>query len=93
MQLGDYISVSIADTEADFWVIRRGSPNRIGRPVRLYAPEHYGIRITARDKLDPNFLFYMFEYLANQGYFRSKMIGSTNLVNIRKDAITSIELN
>ena len=52
---------------ADFWVVAKG-PKR-GEPVKAFAPEHIGIRVTRRDVLVPNYLYYLMRHLKNQGIY------------------------
>jgi hypothetical protein len=92
-KLGYFIDVKTDFQDADFWVIRRGSENKIGKPVREFNPEHFGIKVTATDKIDPNYLFYVFEFMFNKGYFLDKMHGTTKLQNITINDIKNIQLN
>ena len=90
MRLGELIHIKTHDPDADFWVVRKGSLEQVGRPTRTYNPEYFGITVTDRDKLLPDYLFYMLTHMANIGYFRERATGSIRLVNIRKPDITSI---
>lgn len=91
-KLGDLISVEVGNPNADFWVVRRGSADTVGTPTRTFSEESYGITVKDRERLDSNFLFYMFQYVASQGYFKARAKGSLKLVNIIKNHITDIPL-
>lgn len=93
MNLGDLISVKTNNPDADFWVVRRGTPDAVGRPSRTFSEHAFGITVTARDRLDPNYLFYMFEHLSNTGLFSSNARGTTRLVSIRTQDITGIPIS
>jgi hypothetical protein len=53
LKLGDVAKVGVNMPEADFWVVRRGSEREVGRPVKTFNPEHFGIKVTQTDVLDP----------------------------------------
>lgn len=89
-KLGDLISISTGQEDADLYVIRRGSLESVGKPTKEYNKEAYGITIKDRDLLDPQYLYYMLMYVHSSGYFKSKAKGSTNLVNMTKDDILNI---
>ena len=90
--LGDFVSLEVGMEEADFWIVRRGTPEAVGRPVREFNPEHIGVKVTATDFLNPRYLFYMIEHVANTGYFARLARGSTRLVNIRKSDVADLKV-
>jgi hypothetical protein len=78
--------------DADFWMHRRHSIDKVGHPTKDYNPEHLGVKVTRPDLLDPKYAYYMMQHLANTGYFRQFATGNTNLVNIRADHIRNIPI-
>lgn len=40
MKLGDMVTVKTGLSDADFWIVRRGSENVVGKPVKVYDPEY-----------------------------------------------------
>jgi hypothetical protein len=82
-RLGDLADIRVDSPDADFWVTRRGMASKVGHPVRSYSPEHYGVKVVRTDVLDPNYLYYLIQHIANEGYFAQRATGSTALVNIR----------
>lgn len=88
--LKDLVRVKLDDKNADFWIERRGSRRTVGKPSHEYGPHRFGVTVTARDALLPEYLFYMLEHIWNQGYFEACATGSTNLVNIRARDILDI---
>lgn len=81
-RLGDFVAVKTNDPSADFWMERRGGIDTVGRPMREFSPYAFGITITATDRLDANYLFYMMEHIWRMGAWRGIATGSTKLVNI-----------
>lgn len=90
-KLGDLVKVSVNDPNADFWVVRRGTKESVGKPTEEFNPENYGITVTS-DQLLPKYLFYAFMNLHNQGYFIPLAKGTLRLVNIRADDIRNIRI-
>ena len=91
-RLGDLIEAKIGLEDADFYIVRRGTPDAVGRPTKDYNPEHIGIRVTRTDVLLPQYLFYLMQHLHGQGHFRRVAKGTTALVGIRVGDITHIQL-
>ena len=90
MKLGDLIKARVGEQEADFWIVRRGSEDQVGRPTKTFNPQHIGIKVIATDSLDPNYLYYFLEYLWSQGIFKKIATGSLRLVNIKVSDILNI---
>ena len=92
MKLKHIAELTLGNPEADFWIIRRGNANQVGRPTREYSTEHIGISVTRPDLVIPNYLFYVFEFLANQGSFEQMAQGTTNLKTISVKDLKNIPL-
>ena len=90
--MGHLITLGTNMKDADFWITRRGSIDKIGHPTKEYNPEHFGVKVTRTDLLDPRYAYYMFQHLATSGHFRQFADGATNLVNIRANHITDIPI-
>jgi hypothetical protein len=91
-QLGDYIRVTTSDPDADFWIERRGSAQTVGRPSRTYLPHGYGITVTDRSRILPDYLYYVFEHLFRSHAWEKIAHGATSLVNLKKGDIEGIAL-
>jgi hypothetical protein len=91
-QLKNYIEVSTKNPNADFWIVRRGSSETVGKPVKEYNPEHFGVTVTRKDRLVPDYLYYALLNIHTQGYFKPLARGTLKLVNIRKEDILSIPI-
>ena len=89
-KLGDLISIKIDDPNADLWVIRRGSIDRVGKPQRTYSKEAFGVTVTRPDLLMPEYLYYMLEHLWLQGLWKRMARGTLALVSIRKSDLEDI---
>jgi len=75
---------------ADFWLVRKGGINKVGEPTREYSPEHIGIK--ANEKFNPSFLFYLMQFLFNEGAFRPLAIGTTDLQSIRVEDVKKMSI-
>jgi len=92
-KLGHLIQIGTKMEDADFWMHRRHSIDKVGHPTKEYNPEHFGVKVTRPDLLDPRYAYYMMQHLANNGYFRQFATGNTNLVNIRSEHIHNIPIS
>jgi len=92
-KLGLFINAKTNFPDADFWVIRRGNEEKVGKPIKEYNPEHIGIKVTATDKLDPKYLFYLMEYVYSKGYYKPLVHGTLNLKNIKVSDVLGIDVS
>ena len=92
MKLKHIVDLSIDNPDADFWIVRRGSAKQVGRPTKEYSPEHIGVTLTRPDLVIPDYLFYVFEFLANQGASVELGEGTTNLKTIKIRDLKNIPL-
>ena len=90
--LGDLIKVGTNMEDAHFWVVRRGDINKIGHPTKEFNKEHFEVKVTREDLLDPRYAYYMMQHIANTGHFKNSAVGSTNIMNIRSSHITDIPI-
>ena len=60
-------------TNPDFWVQLKG--DNAGKPLRVVMPNSIGI-LTDHEILDPQFFYYVVEYLFLSGRFRVHIMGS-----------------
>ena len=92
MKLKQIVNLSVDNPNADFWIVRRGNARQVGRPTREYSPEHIGVTVTRPDLVLPDYLYYVFEYLANQGKIAELSHGTTGLRNIRIRDLENISI-
>lgn len=90
--LKDVATVQVNAPDSDFFLIRKGSSEMVGKPVKDYNPEHFGIKVTRTDRIDPSYLFYVFKLLHLQGYWQGKSHGSLPLQNIVKKDVENTPL-
>ena len=76
--------------EADFWLVRSGSKDSVGQPVKVYSKEHNGIKVTEPEVILPEFLYYMMQYFHMRGYFASIALGTLKLVHIRVEDVKNM---
>lgn len=84
IRLKDILDIQTNFEGADFWIIRKGDEKKIGKPTREFLSSHIGFRLNDVGKtiLDPNYLYYVFEYLYGEGVWRSIARGTLSLKHI-----------
>lgn len=92
MRLKDVAKISVNMPEADFWIIRRGSIENVGKPVDDFHEERIGVKIENTEMLFPQYAKYMMMYIWMSGYYRSFATGTTELVNIKVSDVKDIRL-
>lgn len=78
--------------EADFWLIRKGDEETVGKPVKKFEPQHIGIKVIKTDILDSKYLYYVFEYLYSSKELIKYTKGVLNLKHIIIDDIKNIKI-
>ena len=91
LKISDVADIKINFPEANFWLIRKGSIKEVGKPTKDFSKENIGIKVTS-NKIDPKYLFYMFQYLHTKSFFEKEAVGMLNLKNIRVSTIKDIQL-
>lgn len=91
-KFGHLVKLGTKMEDADFWVHRVHSPNKVGHPTTEYQPHHIGVKVTRPDLLNPRFAFYWMQHVANTGYFASRATGMSDRVNIKKSDIHDIPI-
>jgi len=91
VRLGELCEIKTQFPDADFWIVRRGTAESVGKPTKEYNPEHFGIKVTKTEVLVPQYLYYLFEYLHGKGHFQQLATGTLRLVGIRRDDIANIK--
>jgi hypothetical protein len=93
MKLDAIATIKTNFPEADFWMVRRGSAKKCGEVVRVFNPEHIGIRVERTDLLLPEYLFYALMNVHHLGHWEQIASGTLSLVNIRVSDVRCIELS
>ena len=83
MTIGDFCEFKTKFENADFWLIRKGSEKTVGKPTKVYSPEHIGVKVTATNSLDPSYLYYVFMHLHQSGKFVAMSNGTLEIKNIK----------
>ena len=91
--LKDFCTINTNFPDADFWLIRKGSEDKVGLPVRVFSDEHIGVRVDSSDLLDSGYLFYYLSYLNSVGYFKALSRGMSALQNIRVSDVKNIPIS
>ena len=69
MTIGDLCEFKTNFPDADFWLVKKGNKNEIGVPVKTFSPENIGVKVIRTDIFLPNYLYYVFMNIQNQGVF------------------------
>jgi hypothetical protein len=77
--------------EADFWIVRKGTEDKVGSPVKEFSPEYIGIKVISDDIL-PSYLYYAMQYIHSTGYYRSLAHGTLKLKNIKISDVANVKL-
>ena len=90
-KLSDHAVIKINYPDADFWIIRKGTEDKVGTPTKEFNPENIGIKVNSEFLL-PDYLFYAIQYLHMKGYFKQLSRGTLSLKNIRVSDVQHITL-
>lgn len=90
-KLSDVAEINTNMPDADFWIIRKGTEDRVGEPTKTFSPEHIGVKVD-RASLVPDYLYYVMMNIHNQGYWKNVSYGSLALKNIRVSDVRNIPL-
>ena len=82
MSISSLCKIGINMSDANFWLTRKGSEKVVGKPVKEFNAENIGIKVTATDKIYPDYLFYVFMHLHTTGYWQANSRGTLALKNI-----------
>lgn len=85
-RLGQHVDMKVGMKDADFWIVRRGSADKVGTVTKDYNPEHIGIKVRNHGILS-DYLYYALQHAHGQGYYGGRAHGTTNLVNIKKSDV------
>lgn len=94
MILSDVCAIKVNFPEADFWIIRVGSAEKVGMPIKTFHCERIGIKVLKTDLLLPKYLFYVCLNLHQQRYFEIFCAqGTLQLVYIKLSHIKNLTVN
>lgn len=82
VRLKEFAEVKTNFPDADFWLIRKNTEDKVGKQTNDYNPEHVGVKILYPLLFDKKFVQYKLEYLWMSGYWKSRSKGSLRLQNI-----------
>ena len=76
--------------DADFWLQRSGSVDKVGRPKRSYAEYDIGITVLDKSIILPDYLYYWFLNVYNKRYWEQFSYGSLPLKHIRVEDVRQL---
>lgn len=89
MKISDVAKVKVNFPKADFWLIRKGSIDKVGMPVNEFCSEHIGIK-TQEAIADPRYYFYRVTYFHSCGVFKLIARGTLNLKHITIEDVKNL---
>jgi len=92
MTIGDVCIFKLNFSEADFWLVRKGSEEMVGTPIKTFSPENIGVKIIDTDVIDPVYLYYVFLYFNKSGKMKQLANGSLRLKHISISDIKKIKI-
>ncbi len=90
--LPNYFHLKTNYPDADFWIIRKGSKETVGKPVKEFNKELIGVKVNPAF-LVPDYAFYLFQYLHESKRFEVHAHGSLALQNIRIESVNEVLFN
>lgn len=75
--------------DADYYLIRKGSPDTVGKVTTDFSPEHIGVKITHEGVL-PKYHQYAMQYAHMNGYWKQKGKGVLALQHISVDDVKNM---
>ena len=90
--LSGLCEIKVNFESADFWVIRKGSQDKVGMPTKEFSNEHIGVKVKDTAVLDPEYLFYFLQALFMREYFKERAKGTLRIKHISLDDLKSIKL-
>jgi hypothetical protein len=81
-ELGIHADMRTNFPEADFWIVRKGSDDKVGSVTREFSPEHIGVLVRNHNIL-PDYLYYALMHAHQQGYFKERAHGTLRSKNIK----------
>ena len=92
LKLEDFCKIKTDLYDADFWIIRKGTEDKVGMPTKEYNKEYIGIKVKEDAQLLPTYLYYLMTYIHSIGYFKNLAKGTLKLVHITTEDVKSIKL-
>lgn len=92
MKLKDVCVFSTEFPDADFWLIRQGDIEEVGKPTKEYNEDYIGVKVRRTDLVLPDYLYYVFMYLNSQKLLATLATGTTNKMSIRISDIKEIPI-
>jgi restriction endonuclease S subunit len=92
MTIGELAEFKTDFPDADFWLIRKGTIEKVGKPTKEFSKEHIGVKVVRTDVLVPDYLYYAFEWLNSSGKLQMLAHGSLALKHINISDIKEIPI-
>lgn len=93
MKLKFVATVKTNQPHADFWLVRKGTIDRVGKPTKMFYEEHIGIKVTHINIIFPQYLYYVFMAIHQRGEWEQIARGTLNLKHITVSDVQNIGLS
>lgn len=81
-KLKDYCKVKTNMQDADFWLVRSHSSDKVGMPTKVFSKDYIGVKVIETDVLSKDYLFYMMMMFYSVGTFKKWAKGTLGLKHI-----------
>jgi len=94
IQLKQIMEIRTNFEDADFWLVRKGSENMVGKPTKEFSMEHIGPKLNnaGQSIADPQFLYYYFMFLHGQGIWSKLSKGMGRLRHLSVSDVKSFSM-
>lgn len=91
-KLKDFCDIKTNMQDADFWLVSSSSSDKVGMPIRIFDKDYIGVKVTATDVLDKDYLFYLMMFFYSIGTFKKWSRGTIGLQHIRVKDVEQITI-
>lgn len=77
--------------EASFWLIRKGTIQQVGKPVKTFDPDRIGVLVVS-ENINPQYYFHVFQYWHQAGVFSQMAHGTLELKHIRVSDVKELPM-
>ena len=92
MKLCDLCDLKTDYLDADFWVVRKGPLDELGKPTKKYHSDYIGIKVIEKDLLLVDYLYNIIEDYYKSGVFKRFAVGNQTVKNIGAEDIANFRI-
>ena len=91
-KLKDFCEIKTNMQDADFWLVRSNSSDKVGMPTKAFNKDYIGVKVTATDVLNKDYLFYLMMFFYSMGTFKKWSRGTLGLQHIKVKDVEQISI-